>query len=168
MTEKQFWMKLDQITHRKDADQAMKMAGEVILQAYDEGLDFLVACVRNAEDPGLVQQLCLLKDPDHPNRKGGRFLICYTDKRALARARPSDWDKISVRGVVDNMLSNPAIGGLIFNPNDKTSFMCPKYLCIRDQEARMKAMLQLTAEFLRSAEAKGLVDSIRKKLSEDE
>ena len=71
MTEKQFWMILDQLSMKpiEDATSAVKMA-LIIRSACEQGLHLIVACT--VED-GETKPLCIAKNEDE------RLIICYTN-----------------------------------------------------------------------------------------
>ena len=124
MTEKQFWMKLDQL-----AGQRMKIPEfiQVLRQGYEEDLGIPIACHHEGLDR--VSQMYQTVDKEHPNRDGNRYMICYTS-RELADSDPmasEHWEKVPVRAVIDNALAKPVIGGFVFNlQSDKKFTLIPK------------------------------------------
>ena len=114
MTDKQFWMKSDQIADSKKTieEKAEAMAG-LLKTAYDDNLKMVIL---NQGDHHVYMNL----DDDHPNTIGNRGLLCYTSKRKSQEDIYSpvyglDWGYASVRDILNNFFNKAAIGHLIFN-----------------------------------------------------
>ncbi|MBR5110120.1 MAG: hypothetical protein IK099_07980 [Clostridia bacterium] len=128
MTEKQFWMKLDQLSMKpmEDAASAAKMA-LIIRSACEQGLHLIVACT--VED-GETKPLCIAKNEDE------RLIICYTSKE-MAKSDKIEGSRelLLVEGVINMMRERPAVGGLIFNPqNEKRMMAIPKLFFAQDTD----------------------------------
>ena len=140
MTEKQFWMRLDQLSSRKEG--WMLKLTMLLRQAYEEDLDILIGCHHDtAED---IRQLYITMGDD-TERKGARYLLCYTSKDA-ARSDPAltePFEKIALRRVVDNALGKASIGGLVFNHHlPEKMYAIPKQF-LGDEETLQKALQKL-------------------------
>ena len=128
MTEKQFWMKLDQLSMKpiEDATSAVKMA-LIIRSACEQGLHLIVACT--VED-GEKKPLCIAKNEDE------RLIICYTNKE-MAKSDKIEGTRelLLVRDVINMMRQRSAVGGLIFNPqNEKRMMAIPKLFFAQDED----------------------------------
>ena len=120
MTEKQFWMKLDQLSMKpiEDATSAVKMA-LIIRSACEQGLHLIVACT--VED-GETKPLYIAKNDDE------RLIICYTSKEMAKNDKiEGSRELLLVEDVINMMRERQAVGGLIFNPqNEKRMMAIPK------------------------------------------
>ena len=122
MTDKVFWKKLDEVSR-----QEMTMMRELSFQAllkkgYDENKGILIACFHDRAFPGMAKQAFFEID-------GGRYMICYTNKKA-AKAVPQSTDcvKASLRDILNNSFNKDAIAGLLFNPYSENMMIVPKEL----------------------------------------
>jgi len=143
MTEKQFWMKLDQIAQKRDKEDVFIEVRKILTQAYDENLCVIAGVVRNREDPTMCHQLYFGMTEEKPEPDGNRYMLCYTSKKMAAQDHtlPEPYGLLTVRSVIDNMHLRPAIGGLVFNRPDKEhSFFVPKAVMEDDPEDILKAM----------------------------
>lgn len=120
MTEKQFWMKMDQLAGKSDN---VGPFIELLRQAYDDNL--LLPCGVHHQSPNQLQQLYINIDEQTPNRDGSRYMLCYTNAQRASgnSALPEHWEKLPVRFVINNALNKPVIGGLVFNHHDTRKFM---------------------------------------------
>ena len=143
MTERQFWMKLDQIAQKRDKEGVFIEARKVLKQAYEDDLRVVCAVVRNREDPTLCRQLYIGMTEEKPEPNGNRYMLCDTNRRMAEQdyALPEPYELLPVCFVIDNMRLKPAIGGLVFNRSDeKRSFFVPKAIMEEDPEDILKAM----------------------------
>ena len=114
MTDKQFWMKSDQIADsKKTIEEKAEAMAALLKTAYDENLKMVIL---NQGDHHVYMNL----DDDHPNTIGNRGLLCYTSKRKSQEDIYStvyglDWGYASVRDILNNFFNKAAIGHLIFN-----------------------------------------------------
>lgn len=126
MTEKQFWKELE-----KYAGQDNKIFDivQLIRQAYEDDLEIVCGCIHI--DPDNVRQLYINYNESDPNQENNRFMLCYTSY-AMGKADPllpEPCEKLPVRFVIDNAMSKPVIGGLLFNRhNKKKATVIPKQL----------------------------------------
>ena len=77
MTEKQFWMKMDQLSESKQldlAEKAIQLANLIIL-AYKEDKDLFISAAKMPD--GQYHQNVVCGIPGNPNATGSRFLVCY-------------------------------------------------------------------------------------------
>ena|GEM_PF-1138815 len=114
MTDKQFWMKADQISDSgKTIEEKGKAMAALLKIAYDENLHLVIL---TQGDHHVYMNL----DDDHPNTIGNRSLLCYTSKRrsqedAYSSVYGFDWGYASARDVLNNFFNKAVIGSLIFN-----------------------------------------------------
>ena len=60
---------------------------------------------------------------------GGRYMICYTSKKAAKSVRQSDgWAVASIRDILNNFFNKDVIAGLLFNPYCENMMIVPKPL----------------------------------------
>lgn len=117
MTDKQFWMKADQISDsKKTFDEKAEAIASLLKTAYDENLKIIIL-YRD------TYQLYLNLDDDHPDTIGNRGMLCYTSKRKAQEDFRSisyglTWGYSPVRDVLNNLFNKAAIGSLIFNCYD--------------------------------------------------
>ncbi len=114
MTDKQFWMKADQISDSgKTAEEKAEAMAALLKTAYDSDLKMVILTRGN-------YQVYLNLDENHPNTIGNRGFLCYTSKRksqedAFAPFHDLDWGYAPVRDVLNNLFCKAAAGHLIFN-----------------------------------------------------
>ena len=131
MTEKQFWMKMEQLTQKRRKTGVMGEAAITLREAYQENLRVIAAVRHNPEDPSVCYQLYVGMKEEKPEPANNRFLICYSswDRAKKDPLLPEGCELLSVRDVIDNMNNKPVIGGLVFNRNDgDDSIIIPKAL----------------------------------------
>ena len=143
MTKNQFWMKLDQLTKKKDKSNILSDCAEIMRQAYEEDLGLIIGCIHELQDPESVHQLYLAMTNSKPEPVANRYLLCYTSKEQAKRDKllPEGFEVISVRAVVDNALNKKVIGGLIFNQADEAhSLLLPKAFLTESDADTLEAM----------------------------
>ena len=112
MTERQFWMKADQIAESRQPDEEKeeKMA-ELLKTAYDENLNLMI--MTDGEHHSYINL-----DNLHPNTIGNRGMLCYTSRRK-AQADPFlirfTFGRAGTRDILNNLFNKAVIGRLIFN-----------------------------------------------------
>ncbi len=118
MTNKQFWMKADQISesHNPIEEKAEAMAA-LLKTAYDENLDMIILY---DEEGGTRHHLCMNLDDDHPNTIGNRAMLCYTSRRKAEQDRRSVQNGLhrgysSVQEILNNFFNKAIAGSLLFN-----------------------------------------------------
>ncbi len=117
MTEKQLWMKADQIadSHNSDAIKCRRMA-LLLMQAYEENLPLVIMC--KYDDSGLAYHAYFNLNEDHPLLDGNRQMIFFTSKRSGKNS--PNIVTVPARDVLSNIFNKRVIGGLVFNPFDPT------------------------------------------------
>ena len=140
MTEKQFWMKLDQMAGNSDK---ITEFIQILRQGYDEDLTMLIAC--HHIRPGEVGQMYVNLDERNPERENNRYLLCYTSRELADRdpSRREPWEKVPLRAIVDNALNKPVIGGFIFNKYRDDKFMAVPKQMLGDFKTVFSAMKTL-------------------------
>ena len=115
MTEKQLWMKADQIaeSHAVAAIKSQRMA-LLLKQAYENNLPLVIMC--QYDEDGLAYQAYFNLDEEHPFLDGNRQMIFYTSKRAGKRETKTV--TVPAQDVLNNIFNKKIIGGLVFNPFD--------------------------------------------------
>lgn len=147
MTDKQFWMKLDQLTQKKDKSDVNRQAGDIIRQAYEEDLKIIIGCVGDGE--GNVQQLYVKNAGADEEAPRSRWVMCYTGPKMADGNGEYGWSKVRVRDVVDNAQDRPVIAGFVFNRHDEGRRMSvPKVYFPRDDRDQVD-FIQEMAEFIR-------------------
>lgn len=118
MTNKQFWMKADQIaaSRRTQEEKADEMAA-LLKTAYDEDLRMIILFI---EKDNRQHHAYLNLDEKHPNTIGNRCLQCYTSRQRpnedfISKMRGWQWGYTSTRDVINNLFNKAIIGSLIFN-----------------------------------------------------
>ena len=114
MTEKQFWMKMDQISESKkmtSSDKSMAMM-KLLADCYDKGLNIMIGCLEYQD--GTVHQEYMNSPDVLPPYKDKRMLICYTSPQ-YAKYDPNGCASASLFDVMNNMFNKQSIGGLVFN-----------------------------------------------------
>lgn len=138
MTEKQFWMKLDQLSMKpvEDAASAAKMAF-IIRSACEQELHLIVACT--VED-GEKKPLCIAKNDDE------RLIICYTSKEMAKNDKiEGSRELLLVEDVINMMRERQAVGGLIFNlQNEKRMMAIPKLFFAQNADEFAAQMERIT------------------------
>ncbi len=124
MTEKQFWMKLDQCAGKKNN---LMDAAKLVRQAYEDDLGIICGVRRAGID--IYNQLYINLNEKEPDRENNRYMLCYSN-REMGKADhllQEPCEKLPVRFVIDNALNKPVIGGLIINRHSKDkSIVIPK------------------------------------------
>ena len=60
---------------------------------------------------------------------GGRYMICYTSKKAAKSVRGSDdWAVASIKDILNNFFNEDVAAGLLFNPYCENMMIVPKLL----------------------------------------
>lgn len=114
MTDKQFWMKADQISEsKKTVEEKADLLARLLKTAYDENLKMVILLL---DDRHFFMNL----DDDHPNTIGNRCLFCYTSKQKAesdirAMAYGIDWGYVYTQEVLNNLFNKAIIGHLGFN-----------------------------------------------------
>lgn len=114
MTEKQFWMKADQISDsHKTVDEKGEAMALLLKTAYDEKLNMVIVTDGN-------HHVFMNLDDDHPNTIGNRSLLCYTSKRKAQNdlagmQRGFVWGYVSAYDILNNLFNKAIIGSLTFN-----------------------------------------------------
>jgi len=111
MTTKQFWMKLDQLAQRKDKASVPEEVALILIDAFVDGLDILIACSYDGESTGQLYSYRTSPDID-------RELLCYT-RKGIALADPNlegslTWRSHPVRQVMLNAVTRKEYIGLLF------------------------------------------------------
>ena len=164
MTEKQFWMKLDQLSMSKDKATASMKAGAIIRQAYDEDHGIIIGCIRDSDDPSAVRQLFASSPDVNVDDEGVRRMLCYTSKKMADsdRSLPEPWANARLRDIVDNVLNKPSIGGLLFNHHVKDRILfVPKLFLAQSQEMLVHEIARIASEIVDR-----LPDDEKKRLAE--
>lgn len=118
MTNKQFWMKANQIAaSRKTQEEKAEEMAALLKTAYDEDLRMVILFIE--KDNG-QHHAYLNLDEKHPNTIGNRGLQCYTSRRRadedfISKVRGWEWGYTSTRNVINNLFNKVIIGSLIFN-----------------------------------------------------
>ena len=118
MTDKQFWMKADQIAEsRKSNEEKVRQLAALLKTAYDENLKIVIA---NQED----RQVYLNLDEEHPDSIGNRCMLCYTSKRKAQEdlyitSRRMEWGYAYTRDILNNFFHKAVSGQLIFNCHEE-------------------------------------------------
>ena len=117
MTNKGFWRQLENIvkTHKDPPGMATLKFAPLLRQAYQE--DLWLPCGVQHTAPDLLNQLYISLNPNSTQAEGCRWMLCYTSPAAAAgdTLLPEQWEELPVRFVIDNAMSKPSIGGLLFN-----------------------------------------------------
>ena len=114
MTDKQFWMKADQIAEsKKTIEEKADLLAQLLKTAYDENLKLVILY----QGDHLVY---LNIDDNHPNTIGNRCLLCYTSKRKAdadlyARSYGMEWGYVHTQEALNNLFNKAIIGWLTFN-----------------------------------------------------
>lgn len=114
MTDKQFWMKADQIADcKKTIEEKAELMAQLLKTAYDENLKLVILYQGD-------HLMYLNIDDDHPNTIGNRCLLCYTSKRKAdadlhARSYGLDWGCVYAQEALNNFFNKEIIGYLTFN-----------------------------------------------------
>ena len=115
MTDKQFWMKADQISEsKKTIEEKAEALASLLSIAYAEHLKMVV----NYQEGDHLVYLNL--DDEHPNTIGNRSLLCYTSKRKAesdlhAKVYGMKWGYLYTQDVLNNLFNKAVIGSLTFN-----------------------------------------------------
>ncbi len=119
MTNKQFWMKADQISesHKPIEDKEEAMAA-LLKTAYEENLNIII--LYEEKEGGTRHHLYMNLDDDHPNTIGNRGMLCYTSKRKAEQDRRAvqyglRWGSCSTQKILNNFFNKAIVGSLIFN-----------------------------------------------------
>lgn len=114
MTDKQFWMKADQISNsKKRIEEKAELLAQLLKTAYDENLKMVILYEGD-------HQIYMNLDDDHPNTIGNRGMLCYTSKRKAeadmrAKAYGFHWGYAFTQDILNNLFNKAIIGNLTFN-----------------------------------------------------
>lgn len=118
MTEKQFWMKADQISesHKSHEEKSVLMV-PLLKEAYEQNFKIPILYREGVHGQHHVY---MNLDDLHPNTIGNRTLVCYTSKRKAdtdiqAILSGAGWGYVPARDLMNNMFNKAIIGSLIFN-----------------------------------------------------
>ena len=90
MTDREFWKKLDEISRQEMSAMRELSFQSLLKQGYEENRGILIACFYDQKFPGMAKQAYIELD-------GGRYMICYTSKKAAKPVRGSDdWAVASI------------------------------------------------------------------------
>ena len=105
MTEKQFWMKLDQLAQRKDKTHIFSDAGKLLRNAYEDDLGIIAGVMHKKREPARCYQLYVAVTEQKPEPKDNRYLLCYTSRKQAEQDSllPEGYEILSVRSVIDNV-----------------------------------------------------------------
>ena len=122
MTDREFWKKLDEIS-RQESSAVRELSFQCLLkQGYEENRGILIACFYDRRFPGMAKQAYIELDD-------GRYMICYTSKKAAKTVRESDdWAVASIRDILNNFFNKRVAAGLLFNPYCENMMIVPKPL----------------------------------------
>ena len=127
MTQKQFFMKLDQLSSKPMTIERVTDFANTIILAYREDLYMYCLVKQNGFNDETCNQMYL-----GPFDK--RYLCCYSSQRKAKLPKPEDVavtgliivQELSVREVVDNMLNKDVITGLVFNHTSDCPYIVDK------------------------------------------
>ena len=132
MTNKQFWMKMDQLSDTKKLELSEKaiLLTNLLVLAYNDDLDLYISATVMPD--GQYHQRFQCAIPGNPNATGSRFLICYTSPRT-GKEDPSSYlgcYSTKLRAVLGNLVNKDSIGGLAFNQYRKSEgcIIIPKFM----------------------------------------
>ena len=113
MTDKQFWMKMDQLSASKKLSSSMKsyQLSSLLAEAYYSDLNIIIGCMEEAD--GELHQTYIGIN-ENTNAKGSRFLLIYSSPR-YAKYDPMGYVSAKVFDVMNNMFHKQSIGGLCLN-----------------------------------------------------
>ncbi len=122
MTDRKFWKKLDEISRQEMSIMRELSFQSLLKQGYEENRGILIGCFYDRKFPGMAKQAYIELDD-------GRYMICYTSKKAAKSVRKSDdWAVASIRDILNNFFNKDAASGLLFNPNCENMMIVPKPL----------------------------------------
>jgi len=114
MTDKQFWMKLDQLTYRKNNHSVLAefKATLLIKQATTENLSILVPGSKGAPYRQNVGEDLV-------------YFLCYSSRKQAQEDKDNNgmWSSYPVSKVHSEILSDPKCGGIIFNYHSDSHIM---------------------------------------------
>lgn len=119
MTDKQFWMKADQISDsHKPIEEKAELMAALLKTAYDENLNMVI--LYREQSGGTRHHLYMNLDDEHANTIGNRSLLCYTSKRKAdqdlrAKQNGLHWGYSSCQDILNNFFNKAIVGNLIFN-----------------------------------------------------
>ena len=122
MNDREFWKKLDEVSRQEMSAMRELLFQSLLKQGYEENRGILIACFYDQKFPGMAKQAYIELDD-------GRYMICYTSKKAAKTARGGDdWAVASIRDILNNFFNKDAITGLLFNPYCENMMIVPKPL----------------------------------------
>lgn len=137
MTEKQFWMKLDQLAQRKEKTHILSDAGKLLREAYENDLRVIAGVMHDKQEPAHCFQLYVAATEKKPEPEDNRYLLCYTSRKQAEKdpLLPEGYELLPIRAVIDNAQKKKTIAGLLFNRADpNASFSIPKAFISGDAE----------------------------------
>ena len=143
MTEKQFWMKLDQLAQRKEKTHILSEAGRLVQEAYENNFRVIAGVMHDKKKPTTCYQLYLATTERKPEPEDNRYLICYTSREQAEKdpLLPEGYELLPIRSVIDNVWNKKTIAGLIFNRADpNASFCLPKAFVSGDVEDLLRLL----------------------------
>ena len=131
MTDKQFWMRADQIAESKsNAEEKTRQMTLLLKSAYVENIKLVIA---NQGD----HQVYFNLDDEHPDTIGNRCMLCYTSKRKAVAdphvvSREMEWGYAFAQDVLNNFFNKVVAGYLVFNCyNEEWTVVIPKDILIQ-------------------------------------
>ena len=127
MTQKQFWMKLDQISSKEMTIERLTDFVNTIILAYRENLSLYCLVLQDSLDADECKQM-------YAGPFDRRYLICFSSMRK-AKLPPKETlavtgyvciQQILVREIVDNALSKDVSSGLVFNKDSAYPYIVEK------------------------------------------
>lgn len=146
MTNAQLWKMLDR--NMGTSEREMMGLVDALKRAYDEDLDLICGCKRIA--PDTYNQLYVAMGDGDGSKPLSRYMLCYTSFKIARRDSllPEPAEALPARFVIENALTKPQIGGLLFNRCDeRRSAMLPKFLLMDERD-----MLDGLASFMMSVD----------------
>lgn len=127
MTQKQFLMKLDQISSKDMTIERLTDFANTIILAYREDLSLYGLVVQDSLDSDICKQM-------YAGPSDRRLLVCFSSmkkaklppKKTLTVTGYVCVQQLSVREVVDNALSKDVISGLVFNKDSAHPYIVDK------------------------------------------
>lgn len=122
MTDREFWKKPDEKSRQEMSAMRELSFQSLLKQGYEENREILIACFYDQKFPGMEKQAYIELD-------GGRYMICYTSKKAAKPVRGSDdWAVASIKDILNNFFNKDVAAGLLFNPYRENMMIVPKLL----------------------------------------
>ena len=121
MTEAKMCQELDRLSSLKAY--GMLDSIRILREGYEKHHRIICAVIHTT--PDLVNQLYINLDEKNPTREGNRYMLCYTTwAEANSDATLQEpCEILPLNFVIDNALSKPVIGGLVFNKHHPDKIM---------------------------------------------